>query len=65
MWNANELNESIEIVDKDERWYENAPPVKNIVTNEERALSKERGVVKVDDYKIKALTLLKLILLQH
>ena len=42
VWTANELNENIEIVDKNERLYENAPPVENIVTNEERALSKER-----------------------
>ena len=56
VWTANELNENIEIADKDERWYENAPPVENIVTNEERALSKERRVVKVDVAKIKALT---------
>ena len=56
VWTANELNENIEIVDKDERWYENAPPVENIVTNEERALSKERRVLKVDVAKIKALT---------
>ena len=33
VWTANELNENIDIVDKDERWYENAPPVENIVTN--------------------------------
>ena len=57
VWTANELDENIEIVDKDERWYENAPPVKNIVTNEEQALSKERRVVKVDVAKIKALTI--------
>ena len=56
MWTENELNENIEIVDKDERWYENAPPVENIVTNEERALSKERRAVKVDVAKIKART---------
>ena len=55
VWTANELNENVDIVDKDERWYENAPPVENIVTNEERALSKERRVVKVDVAKIKAL----------
>ena len=34
VWTANELNENIGIVDNDERWYENAPPVVNIVTNE-------------------------------
>ena len=56
VWTANELNENIDMVNKDDRWYDNAPPVENIVTNEERALSKERRVVKVDVAKIKALT---------
>ena len=50
------FNANIEIVDKEERWYENAPPVENIVTNEKRALSKERRVVEVDMAKIKVLT---------
>ena len=27
VWTANELDENIDIVDKDERWCENAPPV--------------------------------------
>ena len=59
MWTANDLNKNIDIVDKDERWYENVLPTENIVTNESRHYHRRDEWLKLTWGRLKLLLLLK------
>ena len=65
VWTANELNENVDIVDKEERWYEKAPQVKTLLQMKNGNYQRREELLKLTWRRLKLSLLLKLILVQH